>query len=171
MGRSVRVLGLGLVGWGRSLVRWGVVRRSRCLISRGFIGRSWGVICWSTVSSIRSTVSSIWSTVSSIWGSVSSCRGAVRIYRRPVGTVILISAASSSSSYSSSSQKKVGEDCGFQKGDLAQEQAVYECIAGDGGQGDDARPEKGFWFGIWGGSPMGYEDDSCERKEGDLGTK
>jgi len=67
------------------------------------------------------------------------------------------------------SKEKVGEDGGFQKGDLAEEQAVDQSGVGDGREGNGAQGEEGLGVRLGGGGPSHHEGEGCEGEDDDLG--
>merc|ERR550539_2268207 len=68
------------------------------------------------------------------------------------------------------SQEKIGEDGGFQKGDLAKQQPVYQGRVGDGGQGDgaEAGAKEGLGIRVGRGLAIDCDGQGCEDEERDL---
>merc|ERR1719237_1982717 len=69
------------------------------------------------------------------------------------------------SSLTLATQEKVGEDGGFQKGDLAEEEAVDQSRVGDGGEGNRAQGEEGLGVRLGGGGPSHHEGEGCEGED------
>merc|ERR1719158_65340 len=146
VGRSVTGQGIGCgcsVGVGLGLF----VCCSRCVVSRGrcIVGRSRRVVAGGRLGVLLG-------------------RGAVRVDGCSVLGIITCTLIRAS-------QEKIGEDGGFQKGDLAKQQPVYKGIVGDGWQSDGTEAGAKEGLGLRVGSRLAIDCDGqtgCEDEVRDL---